>query len=93
MTEFDACIDLTVHNVPAGVPSDVAVSRVRAAVEKLPGAAWISVEWCGEAPESPLWLRLFKAGNGQQQSGGAWDVLADKITATMRDALSAMPPG
>ena len=92
MTPFDACIDLTIHNVPAGISSVVAVARVREAVEKVPGAGWVSVEWCGDAPASGLWLRLFKQGNGQQQSGGEWDLLADQITVIMRDALSTVSP-
>jgi hypothetical protein len=44
MTHFDASIDLTVHNVPAGIDVAAAVARVRAAVQDLPGANWVSVE-------------------------------------------------
>lgn len=64
MTSFDVCIDLTVHIVPAGISPAVAVARVREAVERVPGAGWISVEWCGDAPASAPWLRLFRQGNG-----------------------------
>ena len=66
--EFDACIDLTQHNTPTGIAGADAVRRVREAVEALPGAAWISVEWCGPAPPSLSWLRLFRRGDGRERT-------------------------
>ncbi len=43
--EFDAIIDLTTDHVPAHVLQSAAAEQVRAAVEHLPGANWISVKW------------------------------------------------
>ena len=79
-TKFDASIDLLTRLVPSDIPSAAAVERVRSAVERLPGANWISVEWCGDVPGSPPWLRLYK-------SGGIWDELTHLIKATALHAL------
>ena len=87
MTSFDACLDLTVRVVPGGTPPKVAVERVRSAVQALPGAAWISVEWCGDAPGESRWLRVFPEGEGAEQWDGTWADLRERITATVRHAL------
>ncbi len=87
MPPFDACIDLTMRTVPEGIAPPVAVERVRSAVEELPGAEWISVEWCGDAPGD--WLRVFPAGVGREQEDGEWAELAERITATVHEALGA----
>jgi hypothetical protein len=59
--DFEASIDLTTDVVPQ------AVERVRLAVEQLPGASWISVEWCGQMPSAKLpieWVRVYRRGRG-----------------------------
>jgi hypothetical protein len=59
MQPFDASVDLTVHTVPGHLDPSQAVARVRAAVESLPGAGWVSVEWCGDATASLPWVTLY----------------------------------
>jgi hypothetical protein len=72
MTSFDASIDLTVHTVPASIPPDAAVQRVRTAVEALDGAAWVSVAWCGDCPPGLPWLRVWAAGDSTPRAGVRW---------------------
>jgi hypothetical protein len=48
--DFDASIDLPTDVVASPIPLHQAADRVRLAVEQLPGAFWISVEWCGQMP-------------------------------------------
>ena len=85
MPPFDVCLDLTVRTVPEGMAPQIAVERVRSAIEALPGAGWVSVEWCGHAPSR--WLRVFPAGVGSEQEDGEWAELRERITATMQEAL------
>ncbi len=87
MPPFDACLDLTVRMLPGGVAPDAAVGRVRTAVEALPGAGWVSVEWCGDTPGESRWLRVFPAGRGGEQHDGAWAELRERIAAAARQAL------
>ena len=75
--------------VPATVPSKAAVARVRTAVEAMPGAGWISVEWCGDAPGESRWLRVFPAGDGREQWDGVWEGVWERIATAVRDALAA----
>jgi hypothetical protein len=70
MREFDACIDLSVHNT-AGADADSAVARVRREVGAIPGANWISVEWCGSVPAGMRWLHLFRRGDGRDRTDEA----------------------
>ena len=86
MPPFDACIDLTTRTVPAGMAPPDAVARVRSAVEALPGAGWISIEWSGDVPGD--WLRVFPAGVGSEQEEGEWADLREQIIATMQQALA-----
>jgi hypothetical protein len=85
MEEFDACIDLTVHNVSTGDPQS-AVARVRSEVEALPGASWISVEWYGAPPPGLSWLRLFRRGDGRERADEAG-------FAEMRERIAAIVGG
>lgn len=87
---FDCSIDLTMHTVPSTVPPDQAIRRVRKAIEALPGAGWISVTWCGDAPPELPWLRLYQPGEGGEQTGNEWDALATDIRAATRGALASM---
>ncbi len=84
---FDASIDLTLGQrrhwmgTPAG-----AVSAVGVAVRALPGAGWIDVEYCGDAPGDRV-LRLYPQGRSRGADGAEWDRLGDEITRTVRHAL------
>jgi len=85
LLEFDACIDLNQHNTPAGIAGEEAVRRVRAAVEDLPGAAWVSVEWCAPSPSTLSWLRLFRRGDGRERTEEpAFQDLRERITRLVR---------
>jgi hypothetical protein len=85
--EFDASIDLVADHLPKGLSSNEAVQRAREAVEALPGAGWISVEYCGDIP-SVRWIRLFQRGRGKVMEGGLWDQLQADVEATIAAAMS-----
>ena len=87
MTAFDASIDLTIHTVPPGTQPSVAVERVRDAVADLPGARWVSVEWCGDAPASLPWIAVYEPGNAVPMTGGAFAAVAMRIEQTVRRVL------
>jgi hypothetical protein len=57
--KFDASIDLVAGHLPEGLPPQEGVRRARGAVEAVPGAGWVSVEWCGHIP-AVKWIRLYK---------------------------------
>jgi hypothetical protein len=85
--EFDASIDLTTDHVPAHIPPSAAIERVRAAVERLAGANWISVEWCGSCHAVVDWVRAYKRGESRIMQGETWDTLKVGIKATVAAAL------
>ncbi len=86
--EFDASIDLVASQVPDWLPPEDAVRRVREAVEALPGAGWVSVEWCGNAPHV-RWIRLYRPGHGAVMEGPPWDHLQARIEAVVGHAIAA----
>jgi hypothetical protein len=87
LIEFDACIDLV------GEAARGAVHKVRAAVETLPGAAWISVEYCpdwppeaGTRPEAVAtdrWITVWARGSSRPVSGPQWDALRERVRAVV----------
>jgi hypothetical protein len=88
-TAFDCSIDLTKHHpVPADLAPSQAAELVRAAIEALPGARWVSVEWCGDTPPDLPWLRVYALGDGREQSGGVWSELADSLRMIVHRTLS-----
>lgn len=90
--EFDASIDLVADHLPEGLPSRDGVQRAREAVEALPGAGWISIEYCGHYPPGE-WIRLFRPGRGEVMEGGPWDQLRANVVATIAAAMQSRPPG
>lgn len=90
--QFDVSIDLTDWLVPPGADPLAATNRVRSAVERLPGAGWVSVEWCGNTPADLPWLRLFRPGCAEVVVGGEWDALEQLVTAAVNDAVVASQP-
>ncbi len=87
MTGFDASIDLTIHSVPTGIDVAEAVVRVRAAVDDVPGANWVSVEWCSDAPAFLPWLTLYMPGCGIPLTGERFTHLARRIEAVVTEAI------
>ncbi len=88
--DFDASIDLTTDVVPAHIPPQDAVTRVRTAVEGLPGAFWVSVEWCGTLPPVgwPVdWVRIYRRGRGGIMKGQPWDTIKAAIKAAVAEVL------
>ena len=86
MGRWDASIDLT-SAVLQDEPGPLPIERVRAAVEALEGAAFVSVEDCRGAPANLRWLTLYEPGDARPRSGGPWDALAIRVEATVRAAL------
>ncbi len=86
--EWDASIDRVAAHLAPGirVPGD-AVDRVRAAVESLPGACWVSVEWHDDIP-AVRWLRVFWSGNSLEPDGPDWDALRRRIASTIEEVLA-----
>ena len=84
--EFDVSVDLVAGHLPQGLAPTDAVRRVRAAVEALPGAMWVSVEWCGDAP-AIRWLRLYRRGRGEEMKGDPWDRLRNEVKVAVAQAL------
>lgn len=62
---------------------------MRTAVEALDGAAWVSVEWCGDCPPGLPWLRVWAAGDSTPRAGGALVALAAMIRVVTVRALVA----
>jgi hypothetical protein len=87
MQRFDASADLTVHSVSADLEPGQAVFRVRTAVESLPSAGWVFVEWCGDAPATLSWVTLYEPGRAAPQSGGPYDAIAALVGHTVRQVL------
>ena len=82
-------------HLPTGLSSREGVQRAREAVETLPGAGWISVEYCGHYPLGE-WIRLFRRGRGEVMEGGPWDRLRADVAAAIAEAISKhsrSPPG
>jgi len=87
MPEFDACIDLVAAIVPARFEPQVAVVLVRSAVERIPGANWISVEWCGNSPQTDSFIRVFARGHGKIREDGPYAQAREQIRHALLEAL------
>lgn len=84
---FDVSIDLVAALIPDGCPPREGVRLAREAVEALPGAGWVSVEWCGDFP--PVrWLRLYRPGRAEVMEGGPWDQLRAQVEAAIAKAVA-----
>jgi hypothetical protein len=58
--KFDASIDLIRRDIPPSIPPHAAVDAVRGAVEALPGAQRVRVEYCGTGHPSIPSERLIR---------------------------------
>ncbi len=87
---FDCSVDLTArHPIPAEVPPSAAAGLVRTGIEALPGARWISFDWCGDAPPDLPWLGVYAVGDCREKSGGICSNLANGVRMTVLRTLSA----
>ncbi len=84
---FDALIDLNPDDLPAGLSREAAVAVVVAAVGKLPGAGWISVEV--HPRDRPVAARVFPAGTSTPQAGEAWRTLQIQVHGVTEQCLLA----
>ncbi len=86
--DWDVSIDLVQAHLEPGTegPGD-AVEAVRAAVERLPGAAWVSVAWCGNLPAN-RWLRVFRRGSCMPVDGPEWDRVRRDVERAVTLALA-----
>jgi hypothetical protein len=67
---FDVSLDLLDRHLPPGMSDAEAADRVRAAVQAIPGVQYISLEVCRGVPGDPIWLRLYRPGDGKVMTGG-----------------------
>jgi hypothetical protein len=88
MIKFDASIDLTPRMIPDGVDVQAALVATRRAVQTLPGANWISVEYYAEVSATIPWIRVFLPGNSRVQSGQKYIAIEDDIQAVVSLSLS-----
>lgn len=86
MPLFDASIDLTFVGCSAGGATAQAVEAVRAAVERMPGAGWISVEYHATAAGPPIVVRIYDAGEISMDNT-ARARLARLVQITARNAM------
>jgi hypothetical protein len=86
--QWDASIDIVAAHLEPGAdgPGD-AVARVRAAVESLPGAGWVSVAWCGRAP-AIRWLRVYPPGRCVEPVGPEWDAVRRRVERAVTAELA-----
>jgi hypothetical protein len=87
---FDASIDQVDAILPgsARMSDTVAADRVRAAVERMPGAGWTSVAACPGVPSGSEWIRVYRPGCAEIMGGGEWPDIAGKVESAVRLALS-----
>lgn len=90
---FDALIALAPDMLPPGVSRADAVRAVRAAVQAMPGAGWIGVEYHGVPSGLGLrWVEVFPPDSGLPLKGERWDALRAAVERAARTALVALPP-
>lgn len=91
MPEFDACIDLGRHNLPAGRDPKQAVAAVLRAVEAIPGAAWIDVQHFAAGLPDPPWLVVYQRGRRVVPDTEQWRQLTARVETAVRAALETAP--
>lgn len=73
--------------VPPGMRPHEAVYRVRTAVEAIPGAGWVSVDYSGLVPPDLPWIVLHRPGSSAPLEAEKAGDLAARVEATVRRAL------
>jgi hypothetical protein len=92
---FDALVTLSqdlIDELGLGGRGHEAQAAARLAMERLPGAALVRVQWRGPqpgAPAAPL-VTIYPLGSAAPASGAPWRGLQDFAAALVRDALAAL---
>lgn len=90
---FDALIALAPDMLPPGLSRADAVRAVRAAVQVMPGAGWVGVEYHGVPSGLGLrWVEVFPPDSGLPLKGERWDALRATVERAARAALAALSP-
>lgn len=90
---FDALIALAPDMLPPGSSRADAVRAVRAAVQAMPGAGWVGVEYHGVPSGLGLrWVEVLPPDSGLPLKGERWDALRATVERAARAALAALPP-
>ena len=94
LVQFDATISLTAAHL-VGTPFErhplAAIDVVREEVEAIPGASWVSADYCGAVPGMPPLVGRLDLLSGQQDPAAEWR-LRDAIEAAVEAALMSFPP-
>ncbi len=85
---FDATIDLPIGMVPDHLTPREVVSLVRRAVQAMPGAAWISVDYAGDVSATLPWLTLYQPDTASLLSEAVAGRLSDLVKSVVSGALS-----
>ena len=95
---FYAALSLTtahlVRTPLEGHPKE-AVEAVRAAVEAIPGAAIVSVDWCGDLPGTWHvldWLELVNVPNEASAFRALQAAIEEAVTEALMASLRPLPP-
>ncbi len=94
MPQFDANITIGPHHLTnAGLDprtqSETVADAVRAAVGKIPGAAWIDVAVEDFLPSIRTWVNVYPVGFARTPNTPQWRQLRDTVEETTRAALVA----
>ena len=90
---FDALIDIDPGQLAPGVDSATAAAAVRDAVQRLPGAGWISTACHPGPPHSALvQASIYPAGSSVPDAGGHWLRVQAQVEDTARAAILQTQP-
>lgn len=84
---FDATVDIPESFMPPGMRPYEAVYRGREALEAMPGAGWVSVDYAGIIPPEVPWIVLYAAGSAEPLDPLHGLDLAARIESAVRLAL------
>jgi hypothetical protein len=95
MPLFDASITIGSHHladagIDPGTPPASAIDAVRAAVARIPGAAWVDVEVEDAQPSARMRIDIYPPGFARSPNTPQWRQLRDTVEATTRTALAAV---
>ena len=90
MPEFDATITIGVHHLGGAMPGH-AVSAVRDAVEAIPGANWIVVEYGGAYPQFLRPVTVYPRGRFVTPETEEWARLNKAVEAAVGEAIRVIP--